>query len=132
MTILFHAVHPVLAAHDVTQSLQFYASLGFRCVFVDDHHAPRYAAIQRDGVELHLQWTDAAQWQVDQDRPVFRFLVSDVDALFAQWQHSGVIATPPLAKSPWAQPGNTPWGTREFHLHDPAKNGLQFYQPRSE
>jgi hypothetical protein len=26
-------------------------------------------------------------------------------------------------------PGDTPWGTREFHVLDPDGNGLQFYRP---
>ena len=30
--------------------------------------------------------------------------------------------------SPWALPGDTPWGTREFHVRDPGGNGLHFYQ----
>ena len=34
-------------------------------------------------------------------------------------------------EGPWGKPGDTPWGTREFHVHDPDRNGLQFYRARN-
>ena len=43
---------------------------------------------------------------------------------------AGAIQDHYLALSPWASPGDTPWGTREFHVRDPDGNGLQFYRPR--
>jgi catechol 2,3-dioxygenase-like lactoylglutathione lyase family enzyme len=116
------AVHPVLAARSVQESLRFFEALGFDLRFLDDAQDPRYAAIARDGVELHLQWADAAQWVPGLDRPVYRFAVRDVDALHRSWAE-------PASSGPYARPADTPWGTREFHLRDPAGNGLQFYQP---
>lgn len=123
------AVHPVLGSGDVEASLAFYRELGFREVFRDRAHQPRYAAVVRDAVELHLQWNDAVFLEGG-DKPVYRFLVRDVDALFAEM--SSAIRSPaaPASTSPWAAPGDTPWGTREFHLRDPFGNGLQFYAPR--
>ncbi len=117
------AVHPVLAARDVVESVRFYASLGFALRYIDDTTRPRYAALTRDAVELHLQWADPGQWVAGLDRPVLRILVDDVDALFAS------LARAPQVGTPWGLPGNTPWGTREFHLRDPGGNGLQFYRP---
>ncbi|MBV8500219.1 MAG: VOC family protein [Paucibacter sp.] len=120
------AVHPVLAARDVMESVRFFEQLGFALAFIDDAGSPRYAALRRDGAELHLQWADAGQWVPGLDRPVYRFLVDDVDGLhqalagFISQAHTG---------SPWARPAETPWGTREFHVRDPAGNGLQFYRP---
>ena len=49
-------VHPVLMARDVLASLAFYERLGFAEVFRDDAESPRYAAVRRGAVELHLQW----------------------------------------------------------------------------
>ena len=49
------AIHPVLAARDVAASIRFYQLLGFALSFQDDAREPRYAAVHRDGVELHLQ-----------------------------------------------------------------------------
>ncbi|MEG2941713.1 MAG: hypothetical protein RR969_09065, partial [Thermomonas sp.] len=85
------AIHPVLAARDVAASVRFYGLLGFVLAFRDDADAPRYAALQRDGVELHLQWADTGQWIEGLDRPACRFLVADVDALHAQFVASGAI-----------------------------------------
>jgi len=115
------AVHPVLAARSMQESLRFYEALGFALQFVDDDQDPRYAVIACDAVELHLQWADAAQWVDGLDRPVYRFPVQDVDALHQAW-------APPVSSGPYARPADTPWATREFHLRDPAGNGLQFYQ----
>ena len=121
------AVHPVLACHDVAVSMRFYRALGFTTGFVDDSAAPAYAALRRDRAELHLQWADGGQWVAGIDRPACRFLVEDVDALHEEF----VAALDPAAWSgPWAKPGDTPWGTREFHLRDPGGNVLQFYRPR--
>jgi catechol 2,3-dioxygenase-like lactoylglutathione lyase family enzyme len=76
-------VHPVLASRDVEASIAFFARMGFAATFRDDPANPRYAAVRRDGVELHLQWHDAAEWDAAGDRPTYRFVVQDVDGLFA-------------------------------------------------
>ncbi len=123
------AVHPVLMASDILASLRFFDGLGFRETFRDSPTDPRYAAVTRDGVELHLQWHEEADWAHSADRPTYRFLVVDVDALFAEFVESGALVAGPAPRSPWASPGDTPWGTREFHVRDPDGNGLQFYQP---
>lgn len=115
------AVHPVLASRDVTASIQFYTALGFRETFRDSPSAPRYAAVSRDGVELHLQWHDAEEWAHPGDRPVYRFCVVNVDGLFQELTQgdSSLDRTDVM---------DTAWGTREFHVRDPDGNGLQFYQ----
>jgi len=121
-------VQPVLMSRDVAASLRFYATLGFTTRFTDRDPDPRYAAVVRDAVELHLQWQDAAHWSFPIDRTTYRIRVADVDALYAELRARGAIDT--SADSPWRVPADTPWGTREFHLRDPDGNGLQFYRPR--
>lgn len=121
------AVHPVLMCRDVPAAVGFYQSLGFAPAFRDDPAAPRYAGVVRDGVELHLQWHDAAQFDSPGDRPAYRFLVGDVDALYAELREAGAVPAPNRGGGPWQTPGDTPWGTREFHLRDPSGNLLQFY-----
>jgi hypothetical protein len=116
------AVHPVLASRDVEASVRYYALLGFACAFQDRADAPRYAVIQRDGVELHVQWHDASHWNHPGDRPTYRFIVDDVDRLSADFDK-----IPDLDRT---AVGDTPWGTREFHVRDPDQNGLQFYRAR--
>jgi catechol 2,3-dioxygenase-like lactoylglutathione lyase family enzyme len=115
---------------DVPASVRFYGRLGFALAFQDDAAAPRYAAVRRDAVELHLQWHDRSGWPPAGDRPTYRFVVGDVDALYREFRERGALAPESADPSPWAAPGDTPWGTREFHLRDPDGNGLQFYRPR--
>lgn len=122
------AVHPVLMSRDVAASVRFYERLGFSLTFQDAPHGPRYAAVMRDGVVLHLQWHDETQWAHPADRPTYRFVVTDVDALYAELHNNGALDAQPTGDSPWRTPGDTPWGTREFHLRDPDGNGLQFYR----
>jgi hypothetical protein len=123
------AVHPVLGARDVAELVQFYQCLGFAVVFQDAPKNPRYVAVKRDSVELHLQWADKEQWAYPTDRPAFRFVVSDVDAIYKEFVRSGGVRPDTSQGSPWAAPTDTPWGTREFHLRDPSHNNLQFYSP---
>ena len=129
MTAYLHSLHPVLMAKDVADTLQFYVALGFSLSFVDQPSDPKYAGVVRDGVELHIQWADSKQWAYPIDRPAYRFVVSDVDALYREFAESGIISSSTSQGSPWAAPADTPWGTREFHLRDPGQNSLQFYQP---
>ncbi|HEX5353000.1 MAG TPA: VOC family protein [Rhodanobacteraceae bacterium] len=123
-------VHPVLASKDVAASVQFFRDLGFELLFQDAPDAPKYAGVTRDNVELHIQWASSEQWSYPVDRPVYRFIVRDVDALYAEFLARGRINANTGQGGPWAVPADTPWGTREFHLRDPSLNILQFYAPR--
>jgi len=108
-------------SRDVAASVCFYEQLGFVQVFPDTTANPHYAAVRRDGVELHLQWHDAKEWERTGDRPTYRFVVQDVDELHKEFRDAGVSENiQPVAE--------TTWGTREFHVRDPAGNGLQFYR----
>lgn len=122
------AVHPVLAAADVEESVRFYLCLGFSLVFQDAAMNPKYVAVRRDGVELHIQWADKEQWAYPTDRPAYRLVVTDVDAMYQEFVKSGGVRADASQGSPWASPKDTPWGTREFHLRDPSQNSLQFYR----
>lgn len=86
-------------------------------------------AIRCDGIELHLQWHAKGELDHPGDRPTYRFVVGDTDGLYAEFCQSGAIDPHAPKKSPWASPGDTPWHTREFHVQDPDRNGLQFYRP---
>ena len=123
------AVHPVLGASDVMELVKFYQCLGFTVVFEDAPVNPRYVAVKRDDVELHIQWADKGQWAYPIDRPAFRFVVSDVDTLYREFVESGGVRPDGSQGIPWAEPKDTPWGTRESHLRDPSQNSLQFYRP---
>ena len=125
---MLESVHPVLMSSDVRASCRFYERLGFATLFTDDPNEPKYAAVARDGVELHLQWQSKAQFSPSMDRPTYRVVVRDVEVLYAEFQSKGVITEETTGQGPWRAPGETPWGTREFHLHDPDRNGLHFYR----
>ena len=125
MTTRLQSVHPVLMSSDIQASIGFYERLGFTLTFQDNPSDPKYVAIKRDGVELHLQWHDKGQWAYPTDRPTYRFPAEDVDALYRELQERKALGTKPNG-SPWAAPADTPWHTREFHVRDPDGNGLQF------
>lgn len=115
-------VQPVLAVRDVAASAHWYVQrLGFTLDFLAPEH-PAYAVLRRDGVELHAQWSDPADAGPG-DRPMLRFLVDDVEALFQEFQPAGVFHDRTALR-------DTPWGTREFAFYDADRNGLTFYQPR--
>lgn len=117
----FDAVQPVLMSRDVAASTRFFERLGFVRTFCDAMENPRYAAVRRDDVELHLQWHDTTQWADGGDRPTYRFVVSDVDGLHREFWDAGV-------QENITSVSDTRWGTREFHVRDPDGNGLQFYR----
>ena len=120
MAAMLKEVHPVLAVRDVEGSLAFYAKLGFSLSFTDASSNAAYVGIRRDAVELHLQWHAEADFEKG-NRPVYRFVVDDVDALSAEFEGAGMA----LDRT---EVNDTPWGTREFHVRDPDGNGLQFYR----
>jgi catechol 2,3-dioxygenase-like lactoylglutathione lyase family enzyme len=115
------AVHPVLMSRDLTRTIAFYERLGFTLLGQDDSADPKYAVMGRDAVELHFQWHDAREWEFPNDRPTYRFPVQDVDALFTRFRAA-------LGDAGLRMLGRTPWGTYEFHVQDPDRNGLQFYR----
>jgi predicted enzyme related to lactoylglutathione lyase len=122
MRTKIEAVHPVLMVRDVGAAVRFYARLGFALTFADGPD-PKYAAVRRDDVELHLQWHDAHEWTYPNDRPTYRFVVADVDALSRELDDEGGTFDRTEVR-------DTPWGTREFHVRDPDLNGLHFYRDR--
>lgn len=117
----FQEIHPVLPVKDVLQALQFYVGkLGFDIAFTDDKKNPKYAGVTRDNIEIHLQWHHAEEWDVEIDRPMLRFVVQNIEALFKEYTDKDVFHENTSLKE-------TPWGTREFAFYDPYKNGLTFY-----
>jgi hypothetical protein len=115
------SVQPVLMSRDVVRSVEFYAKLGFTLAGQDDADNPKYARIRRDDIELHLQWHDAKEWEYPNDRPSYRFVVSDVDSIYERFNENKALIDATEIKE-------TPWGMREFHLRDLDMNVLQFYR----
>jgi catechol 2,3-dioxygenase-like lactoylglutathione lyase family enzyme len=116
------SVQPVLMVRNVAASIQFYRLLGFAPAFMDSPIDPKYAGVRRDAVELHFQWHEAEDFSQG-DRPNYRFVVTDIDELSQEFSSRCPDAERTEVK-------DTPWGTREFHVRDPDRNGLHFYRDR--
>jgi len=118
---MFREVHPVLPSKDVSAAVEFYVDrLGFTLQFQDSPSEPRYAGVRRDAVEIHLQWHDPAEWSAV-ERPMLRFVVADVEALFDEYGDRDVFHGRTAIR-------DTAWGTREFAFYDRDGNGLTFYR----
>lgn len=115
------SVQPVLPSKDVAAAARYSVDrLGFRLAGQDRPVDPRYAVITRDQVELHLQWHDPAEWSAV-ERPMLRFGVPEVEALFEDYRDQGVFHDRTALRE-------TPWGTVEFAFYDLDGNGLTFYR----
>ncbi|MGC1515439.1 MAG: glyoxalase superfamily protein [Maribacter sp.] len=117
-----HQIHPVLPVWDVVEALDFYVNrLGFRIAFADDSKNPKYAGIIKDAVEIHLQWHDQKDWEVTADRPMLRIVTQNIEALYEVYSEKDIFNPHTLLRE-------TAWGTKEFAIYDPFKNGLTFYR----
>ena len=120
----FSAVNPVVPVRDVPAAIRYYTErLGFGLRFQDDPHDPRYAGVERDGICLHLQWHDPADFREQVDTLMVRFVVDDVDALFEEYHDKQVFHAQTAVR-------DTMWGTREFAFYDADGNGLTFSRTR--
>ncbi len=119
---ILHQIHPVLPVKDVVEALKFYVNkLGFKIAFADDSKEPYYAGVIRDGIEIHLQWYPAKEWEQASDRAMLRIVSQNIEALFAEFEEQGVFHKNTSLSE-------TAWGTREFAFYDPYRNGLTFYR----
>ncbi|MBR9914256.1 MAG: glyoxalase/bleomycin resistance/extradiol dioxygenase family protein [Algicola sp.] len=115
-------IHPVLPVKNVTEALAYYVDrLGFSVAFKDAGDDPKYGGVTRDSIEIHLQWHDEKEWEIDLDRPLLRIYVENVDALFHELKEKDVFHSNTCLK-------DTVWGTREFGIYDIGSNGLIFYR----
>ena len=122
----FKQVRPVLPVRDVDRVTHFDVDrLGFQVAFQGRSGTDAgYVGLRRDGVELHLQWHEEADFKgVEAGTLMLRFLVDDPDALFEEYKGKGVCHE-------GTRLTDTPWGTREFAFFDPDGNGLSFYRIR--
>lgn len=122
MQTKLHQIHPILPVKNVLEALKFYVNkLGFSIAFADDGKQPTYAGIRRDDVEIHLQWHDAKEWEVEKNRPMLRIVTQHVEVLFQEYNFKNAFNKDTKVI-------HTDWGTKEFAFYDLDKNGLVFYQ----
>lgn len=114
-------ITPVLPVKNVLNALEFYIKkLKFELVFIDEERNPKYAGIRRNNIALHLQWHDASEWEISNNRQMLRIQVQGIEALYKEYQLMGVFHNHTSLE-------DKPWGTLEFAFYDPYKNGLIFY-----
>ena len=108
---------PVLPAADVEASLRWWKDVcGFEEVF-RDNTPPSYVGIRRGDASLHLAGMDDKSFaRTVGDQTMVRLVVSDIDAIFAEYQQKGGKVHPNGSLQ------TKPWGTREFGAIDP--NGV--------
>ncbi|WP_431136126.1 VOC family protein [Psychroserpens mesophilus] len=114
-------IHPVLPVKNVTEAIRYYTEkLGFKLTFKDEGDDPKYGGIQKDGIEIHLQWHDSKEWELEIDRPLLRIYVANIEALYSDYKAKNVCHKNTALK-------HTEWNTREFGIYDLYGNGLIFY-----
>ena len=105
-------VIPVLPARDLSETLAFWASLGFDTV---SQH-PGYAVVRRGTLELHFSGHGFEGLDPAASYAMCYLRMADVDALHGVMQAAGLPAEgiPRLSAVE-----DQPWGMREFHVVDP-------------
>ena len=84
-----------------------------------------FAIIERDGIALQFNVSDATQEPPEEGCRVCYIGVTNIEALYQQYVPTGAIRSPlPLQA--------TPWGTKGFWLCDPFRNILIFEESLPE
>jgi len=96
---------------DMEQALAFYGQLGF----VTTYHDEGFAIVERDGIALHFNASDA------EDPPTTHVVawigVTNIETLYQQYRPTGALESPLQVQ---------PWGMKTFSLCDPSRNLLIF------
>ncbi len=108
---------PIVPTNDIDASGNFYKRLGFEAI---REHGD-YTILQRDGIGLHLTWSEG--WYIDPqtNNTQFRINVSDIDSFYAHCRKLGVV-------HPQGAMETKPWGSREFTVLDPDNACITFYE----
>ncbi|MBO9712529.1 glyoxalase superfamily protein [Sphingomonas sp.] len=115
---------PILFVRDVTAAAGFYRdSLGFAIDFLHGE-PPFYGAVSRGAACLHLRHVGRPNFAELAAREVSLILatveVSDVKALFAEFESRGVDFAQPLVRQSW--------GGTDFQVRDPDGNAISFVE----
>jgi uncharacterized glyoxalase superfamily protein PhnB len=105
-------VEPIFAVSDMPRAAEHYARLGFEI----SYHDEGYVFAQRQGLNLHLDLTDAPA----PGGGLLYLHVDDADQLTAEWRAAGVEVV---------EPQDFPWGKHEGSHTDPDGNTIRFGSP---
>ncbi len=109
---------PVLPSLDIERDLKWYEEhTGFRYVFGDN----MYAGMQRDNLEIHLQWHADTDEDPLLGGSVIKIFVEDVSPIFEEFVKRGTVSEEKLRSK-------TPWNTKEFGFYDLNKNAVFFVE----
>ena len=110
---MIHRIAPQFFTTDIPATLAYYKDrLGFECLSTWQD-PPEYAIVARDEHTIHFRRAEPPIANPDKytDELLDAYLfIEDADALYAEYEASGVEFTRGLA--------NTPWHSREFVLKD--------------
>ncbi|MEO1051423.1 MAG: VOC family protein [Bacteroidota bacterium] len=107
--VQFSHAAPVFPVKNVDHAADFYRDqLGFEVTFRWEDPAT-YAVVKREGVGIHLSQL-SEDYLPPKEHAALRVFVSDVDQLYAEFQHNNVAILRPI--------GDREYGMRDFDIKD--------------
>jgi catechol 2,3-dioxygenase-like lactoylglutathione lyase family enzyme len=103
---------PILPARDITDTVVFYARMGFDELRRYEGFGAPYLILHRDDVELHFVHSPELDPRANDQACYLR--LADAQAVYDEWEPIGMIGLHPIS--------DTPWGMREFSVVDPSGN----------
>lgn len=105
---------PVLPSSDIDRDVAWYdQKTGFKAVFFND----MYAVLQRDNMQLHLQWHADTEDDPLLGGSVVRIFIENLYPLFEEFVGRGTVNENKLVEG-------TAWQTNEFGFYDLNKNAI--------
>ena len=102
---------PILPAININESIAWWTAI---CGFTVAFQYPGYAGLSRDGASFHLsEMSDPKLARTVGEQTMIRFVVDDIEAMYADYQQRGGKVHPNGALQ------TKPWGTTEFASIDP-------------
>src|SRR5215467_3151106 len=93
------SIAPRSLVGDMKQVLAFYAQLGF----VTTYHDEGFAIVERDGIALHFNASDAEE--PPQSHVMYWIGVTNIETFYQQYVPTGAVQSPLRSQ---------PWGMKEF------------------
>ncbi|GMN07730.1 hypothetical protein MTsPCn5_31190 [Croceitalea sp. MTPC5] len=109
---------PVLPSQDIKRDISWHEKYtGFQAVFGD----MMYAGLEREGLNIHLQWHADTKEDPLLAGSVIKLFVKDIHPIFEEFLKRGTVTQEKLQL-------NTPWKTHEFGFYDLNTNAIFIVQ----
>ena len=113
---------PVLPSQNIARDVEWYEKhTGFVEKFANDI----YALLQKDSLEIHLQWHADTPDDPLLGGSVIRIRVENIQVVFEEFVKRGTVTQDKIRL-------NTPWNTNEFGFYDLNKNAIFIFEPLKE